>query len=285
MVSEELTMSRKTIAALALTPFAAAAAACGAGLYLVAPGAHTRAAAAPFTRRYFAHRGLYSADQTVPENSLAAFEAACSAGYGIELDIQLSKDGQVVVFHDDDLKRACGVDQKVSALPFDELEALSLFETDQKIPLFTAVLDLVAGRVPLIVELKSQGPKNDELCQKAKDILLGYRGDYCVESFDPRIVRWFRMTAPWVLRGQLACPERSYNADTPRFAAKVFSRCLCNFYGRPQFIAYEVAGKPFPVRLAEAMGAMRICWTSHNKKDCAGNDAVIFEHYTPDQTF
>lgn len=278
-------MRISTIASLVLAPAAAAAAVAGTGIFLTAPGAHTEKAAAPFEGRYFAHRGLFSKDQKVPENSPAAFRAAVEAGYGIELDIQLTKDGQVVVFHDDDLKRACGVDAYVKDKTYEELQEYTLFGSDQKIPLFTEVLGIVSGRSPLIVELKSQGIRNGELCQKAKDILFDYRGDYCIESFDPRIVRWFRTTAPWILRGQLACPERSYNSDTPPIAKKIFSRCLCNFYGRPQFIAYQIAGKPFPVRLAEAMGAMKICWTSHEKKDCAGYDAVIFEHYLPDQTF
>ncbi|MBQ6470090.1 MAG: glycerophosphodiester phosphodiesterase [Lachnospiraceae bacterium] len=273
-------MSKALTKILAALPVAAAAAA-GGSMLMVGPGKYSEKAAAPFRKRCFAHRGLYSEDQSVPENSLEAFGLAVEKEYGIELDIQLSKDGEIIVFHDDDLKRACGVDRPVPELTLAELRELRLFGTDQRIPLFSEVLSLTEGKVPLIVELKTQGPRNEELCLKARDLLLSYRGSYCVESFDPRIVRWFRMNAPWVFRGQLACPKSSYNDDTPPAAKELFSRCLCNFYGRPQFIAYEVGGKPASVRLAEAMGAFRVCWTSHCRADHAGNDAVIFEHYLP----
>ena len=265
---------------LTAIPIAAAAAA-GGSMLLAGPGKYTEKASAPFRNRCFAHRGLYSADQSVPENSLEAFRLALEKGYGIELDIQLSKDGEVVVIHDDDLRRACGVDRPVGELTLKELKELRLFGTDHPIPLFSDVLALVNGSAPLIVELKTQGIRNEELCLKARDMLLAYRGDYCVESFDPRIVRWFRMNAPWIFRGQLACPKSSYNDDTPPAAKEAFSRCLCNFYGRPQFIAYEVGGKPVTVRLAEAMGAFKVCWTSHCRADQVGSDAVIFEHYLP----
>ena len=273
-------MSRTLTKIIAAVPVCAAAAA-GGGMLMVGPGKYTAKAAEPFAHRYFAHRGLYKEDQSVPENSLKAFGLAVEKGYGIELDIQLSKEGEVVVMHDDDLKRACGVDRPVSDLTLAELKELRLFGTEEQIPLFSEVLALVNGAVPLIVELKSQGPRNAELSLKARDMLFAYRGDYCIESFDPRIVRWFRMNAPWIFRGQLACPKESYNDDTPAAAKEIFSRCLCNFYGRPQFIAYEVGRKPGSVRFAEAMGAFRVCWTSHGKYDEKDTDAVIFEHYLP----
>ena len=277
-------MANTLIKAIAAVP-AAAAAACGAGMFLVGPGKYTEKAAEPFRNRYFAHRGLYSADQSVPENSIAAFSLAVEKGYGIELDIQLTKEGEVVIFHDDDMLRACGTEKSVSDFTLEELRAFRLFGTDQQIPLFSEVLDLVAGRVPLIVELKSQGARNAELSLKARDLLFAYPGTYCIESFDPRIVRWFRYNAPWVFRGQLACPQDSYKKGTPRYATELFSRCLCNFYGRPQFIAYELGSKPDTVKLAEAMGAFRVCWTSHNARDRRENDAVIFEHYMPETTY
>ena len=169
---------------LASVPVAAAAIA-GGSMLLVGPGKYTKGAAAPFAGRYFAHRGLFSKDQTVPENSLKAFGLAVEKGYGIELDIQLSKDGEVVVMHDDDLARACGIDRPVAELTLAELKELKLFGTEEKIPLFSEVLELVAGKVPMIVELKSQGPRNAELSLKARDMLYAYGhksgGDYCIE--------------------------------------------------------------------------------------------------------
>ena len=102
----------------------AGAAAVGGFVYLIAPGSIRKKQRAPFQNRNFAHRGLHKRDKSVPENSLAAFERAASYGYGIELDVQLSKDGRVVVFHDDTLNRVCGVDARVDSKTFDELRQI-----------------------------------------------------------------------------------------------------------------------------------------------------------------
>ncbi|MCF0137606.1 MAG: glycerophosphodiester phosphodiesterase [Oscillospiraceae bacterium] len=230
--------------------------------------------------RNFAHRGLHKRDKTVPENSIAAFERAASKGYGIELDVQLSKDGQVVVFHDDTLNRVCGVDSRVDEKTYEELSRLSLCGTGETIPLFSEVLRTVRGRGPLIVELKN-GRSNRELCEKTYELLKGYSGIYCIESFNPLIVRWFRKNAPEVLRGQLACPKEDYGEEVKPATAFVLSRLLLNFLARPQFVAYKIAPKPFTARLCEAMGAMKVCWTSHEWINEKKSDAVIFEFYNP----
>ena len=124
---------------------------------LVAPKRADKSRRAAFRGYAYAHRGLYEADQSVPENSLAAFRRAVEAGYGIELDLQLSADGQVVVFHDDKLLRVCGVDQRVDAYRYEALCEFKLFDSAENIPLFSDVLKIVAGKVPLIVELKAGG--------------------------------------------------------------------------------------------------------------------------------
>ena len=112
--------------------------------FLVAPGTSGPSQRAPFSGRLCAHRGLYQKDQTIPENSLPAFAAAREHGYGVELDVQLSKDGDVVVFHDDDLKRVCGVEARVDALTTQELFALRLFASDERMPLFVEVMEALA---------------------------------------------------------------------------------------------------------------------------------------------
>ena len=127
------------------------AAAAALPLFLLAPGRATKRQKAPFMGRNFAHRGLHSRDMSVPENSLEAFRLAAKAGYGIELDVQLSRDGQVVVFHDDTLDRVCGVHARVDEKSYDELRALGLCGTNNRIPLFSEVLDVIKGRGPLIV--------------------------------------------------------------------------------------------------------------------------------------
>lgn len=234
-----------------------------------------------FNHRNVAHRGLHTQDKTVPENSLAAFAAACEKGYGIELDIQLTADGQVVVFHDDTLKRVCGVDARVDEKTWQQLQALRLHETQERIPLFSEVLALVAGRVPLVVELK-MGKRNAELCGKAWQLLSRYKGIYCIESFDPRIVYWWRKNHPIVLRGQLSAPASSLQSGISGFAvANLLTNCLA----RPHFIAYEYKPAPLLARLARKR-AMCVTWTIRPDSDIAGaqaaNNVVIFEYYLPE---
>ncbi len=256
----------------------------GIPLAMLAPGRATKRQRAPFQNMNFAHRGLHSRDMRVPENSLAAFELAAAAGYGIELDVQLSRDGQVVVFHDDTLERVCGVSARVDELSLDELRELRLCGTDERIPLLSEVLATVRGRGPLIVELKT-GRRNRELCEKTYALLSDYRGDVCIESFDPTIVAWFRFHGRDLVRGQLAQPAVRYGGSASRAAAFLLSRGFTNFLCRPQFIAYRIGFKPLPIRLAERLGAMRFAWTSHEPRNEARNDAVIFEFYKPRQRF
>ncbi len=250
-------------------------------LFLVKPGVSSPAQRAPFQNRSFAHRGLHSQDRSIPENSLPAFEAAAQRGLGIELDVQLSQDGQVVVFHDDTLDRVTGVQGRVDAWPLEQLQTMRLCGTESTIPLFSQVLELVAGRGPLIVELKT-GPRNEELCQKTLALVRQYEGEFCIESFDPTIVAWFKRNAPDILRGQLSDAQRNL---TVLNTAKGFllSRCLGNFLARPQFIAWGPGPKNLLVRLAEGLGAMKVRWTIRPQDDPEGlaqqADALIFEFY------
>ena len=250
-------------------------------LWLLAPGRASRRQRAPFQGRNFAHRGLHSRDRQVPENSLEAFRLAAKAGYGIELDVQLSRDGQVVVFHDDTLDRVCGVPGRVDSMSYAQLSQLRLCGTEQGIPLLSEVLATVRGRGPLIVELKS-GLHNRALCEKTYALLEDYRGEVCVESFNPFIVAWFRFHGRDLLRGQLAMPRRDYlSAGQSAFWAVMLSNTLLNFWARPQFIAYKIGRRPPTARLAELLGAMKVGWVSHEPRNEKGRDAVIFEFYKP----
>lgn len=257
-------------------------------LALIMPARSTKAQRAPFSGRTYAHRGLFSADQSVPENSLPAFRAAVEADYGVELDVQLTRDKQVVVFHDDDLKRACGMPARVDAYSYEELQTLSLFGTTEKIPLFTDVLKTIDGKIPMIVELKSGGDWK-ALCPKTLELLQAYKGDYCVESFHPSLVRWFYLNAPGILRGQLSEAARYSRKGLPLYQAIMMSRLFTNILTHPHFIAYRVGPKCLSVRISEALGAMRVCWTARPTDDHAKltrhNDAIIFEHYRPESRF
>ena len=251
-------------------------------LFLITPGHASAAKKEAFIGRNFAHRGLYEKDQSIPENSLPAFKRAVEAGYGMELDVQLSRDGQVVVFHDDDLKRVCGVDKDVDALTLDELKALSLCGTKEQIPLFTEVLKVVNGQTPMIVELKN-GRRNRELCQKTLEILNGYNGKYCVESFNPFITAWFRFHAPHILRGFLCQLPEVYVKDGLRpVIGGMLGRAFFNFAARPEFIAHKIGKKTLFVRIAEKLGAIKVAWTSHDTDTEKDYDIVIFEHYRPE---
>ena len=275
----------KEIAGATLKGAVIGGAAAGASLFLLAPGTSSRRQREPFMGTNVAHRGLHSRDKSVPENSLEAFRLAAEAGYGIELDVQFSKDKQVVVFHDDTLDRVCGVHARVDELTYDELKELRLCGSDQIIPLFTEVLGVIRGRSPIICELKN-GRNNRELCEKTYEIISGYRGDICVESFNPMIVTWFRFHAKDLLRGQLAQPTRFYDAETMSAPlAYALGHTLFNCLARPQFIAYRIGFRPLSVRMSELLGAMRVGWTSHEPRNEAGRDTVIFEFYRPKVKF
>ena len=255
-------------------------------IYSVAPGKmppEAKKMSEAFYGLYCAHRGLYSEDQRVPENSLPAFDAARAAGYGVELDVQLSSDGYVVVFHDDDLKRVCGIDKPVNSLDWKSLSALTLFDSRERIPLFSEVLALL-GDSPVIVELKPAGANNAALCQKMLDILRTQGRYWCVESFDPRIVAWFRKNAPDVLRGQLSDLPRKFNTQAKAMSF-MLGNLLVNFISRPHFVAYSVDPRPLAVRLCMAMKPISVIWTVHADHDIAKyereNETMIFEHFTP----
>ena len=256
-------------------------------LFLVQPGRVSPQQEKPFRGRCYAHRGLYQKDQSIPENSLAAFAAAAEAGYGMELDVQLSKDGAVVVFHDDTLNRVTGIKGRVDEYTLEQLQKMPLCGTEHTMPLFKDVLACVAGRTPLIVELKS-GRRNRELCQKTLALLREYEGVFCVESFDPVIVGWFKRNAPDILRGQLADSYKGYPHNPLAF---LLSRCMGNWVSRPQFIAWGPRKKNVLVKLAESFGPMKVFWTAHDDEIHPHEelkqeyDAIIFEHYTPDTQY
>ena len=153
---------------------------------------------------------------------------------------------------------------------------------EETIPLFTEVLDVLSkGAGPVIVELKS-GKRNDELCEKTRELLRGYPGIYCVESFDPGIVNWFRKNAPEIIRGQLAMPASHYAAGTNPLLARLLAGCRFSVLNRPDFIAYQVGPRPDRMLRMRQKGVLLIGWTSHDyKKDAKENDGVIFESCTP----
>lgn len=250
-------------------------------VFMTLPGESSIEQRAPFWGANCAHRGLHSRDGQIPENSLAAFTGAVEKGYAIEMDLRLTKDKQVVVFHDDDLMRMCSKEGRVDSFTFSELRELRLNGTIHFIPLLSEVLKTVSMDVPLILELKPC-PNYKELCEAAWAILRLYDGDICIESFDPRIVRWFKKNAPGLLRGQLSALPSTLGRTPQAFAVGLG---LCNFIGRPHFVAYQICKKPLSIRFADLF-AMRISWTCRSEQSAFDaeqhSDAVIFEHYEPE---
>src|SRR4051794_26055161 len=139
-------------------------------------------------RTPIAHRGLHAAHEGRPENSLAAFARCCALGFPAELDVRLARDGEVVVFHDRALKRLTGAAGRVEERDAAELRALRLLGTDERVPLLAEVLELVGGRVPLLVELKSGAPAAT-LERAVLRVLDGYPGEVAIQSFKLRTVR------------------------------------------------------------------------------------------------
>ncbi len=207
----------------------------------------------------YAHRGLHGGG--VPENSLQAFSLACESGYGIELDVQLSRDGEVMVFHDYTLSRMTADDRKLADLTAAELSALRLAGTDEHIPTFAEVLALVDGRVPLLVELKGEST-DAALCPRVAALLRAYRGAYCIESFNPLLLRSMKQQLPGAYCGLLytnVIRDKNKTSALNGALTAMALNCLC----KPHFISYnEIDRRSLPVRLATGLyRAPKFVWT------------------------
>ena len=257
--------------------------------FLIAPRKAGAEQKAPFMGLMAAHRGLYEKDQSVPENSLEAFRRAAEIGYGVELDVQLSKDGAVVVFHDDTVDRMTPEKGRVDCFTLEQLQAMPLMGTEHRMPLFTDVMAVLDTKSPTIVELKST-PNYPELCEKTLAILRTLKGPYCVESFDPRIVHWFYKNAPDIMRGQLTEAFRYWHKKGDPLWKAVMMHTLCvNFLTHPQFIAFGKGRRPLCWFLGKLVGTMHVYWTERPDSDHAllaeQYDCRIFEHYRPETRY
>lgn len=254
-------------------------------LLMIMPRMSGKPDVTPFLKWLYAHRGLHDNSTDAPENSMRAFGKAVEAGFGIELDVQLSKDGVPVVFHDDTLRRICGVEGRVCERTFEELKQLSLCGTDQKIPRFADVLELVNGNVPLIVEIKIES-KDMSVCAAADKLLSEYKGMYCIESFNPLAVLWYRRNRKNVVRGQLAdafCRE----GERTGLLYFLLQNLLFNWLAKPDFVAYN---KKYPGMLSrrlcrELYRNTAVAWTikSNEELDAAKKcfDIYIFDSFVP----
>ena len=250
-------------------------------LYLIMPSFKRHKELKKLEGKYISHRGLHNLKEGIPENSLKAFEKSAIKGYPIELDIRLTKDGEVVVFHDSSLERACGVNKSVYDLTLNELKEYTLFGTQEKIPTFKEVLDAVDCRVPFLVELKDDVYSPELLVVKTQEILHDYKGDYFVQSFNPKIIEVYKKRYPDLCRGQLSTAY--YNE---KFILRLLGSLLINFISRPHFVSYEHfhKGNVF-LNIAKLLGAFPICWTLKSQEDLDKAKpyfkAYIFEDFIP----
>lgn len=191
---------------------------------------------------YIAHRGLHDNEKGIPENSIKAFKEAVKRNIPIELDVHLLKDGNIVVFHDDNLSRMTGYNKMIKDCTYEEISGLRLLDTDEKIPLFEEVLQVIDGKVLMDIELKhdaERGKLETRLCS----ILDNYEGKFIVKSFSPYIVKWFKKNRPEYIRGQLATDYKN-EKKLGIIKRLIAQNMLYNVITKPDFIAYDLKALP-----------------------------------------
>lgn len=234
-------------------------------LFLVAPRMINKPDHSALYGVHYAHRGLFDNEAEAPENSLRAIRRAVEAGYGIEFDVQLSKDNVPVVFHDASLKRMCGVDGKVWEYTLEELQKMKLANSKETIPTFEQVLKVVGGKVPLIIEYKMDRA-DTKVCELGNAILEKYEGPYCIESFHPFAVQWYRKHRPDVIRGQLS--ENYRRNGKKQISLWMMTYLLTNFLTRPDFIAYcHKDANNISRRVCRKLGALSVTWTIKSREE------------------
>lgn len=222
-----------------------------------------------------AHRGLHG--ENVGENTLTAYQKAIDNGYPIEMDVQLTKDGVPVCFHDDNLVRVTGENALIWDKTYEEIKNLKINGTHDGIPTFVQFLKFVNGKVPLLIEIKKQRTGKEGIEQKVIDALKDYKGEFVIQSFDPRVMARVKKINPDIIRGQLG--GGAQKGVMPYFQYIVVNRLLLNFLSKPDFINYEMHSAPLKSKLPV------IYWTvrteeQKNKLESLGVN-FVFESVTP----
>ena len=226
-----------------------------------------------------AHRGLH--DDKVPENSLAAFEAAIEAGFSIEIDVQLTKDKVPVVYHDDFFNRLTGLEKRVTRSKHEAVSGLKLAGTNEDVPTFREVLDFVDGRVPMLIEIKkNKGSRGIE--RIVLDALRDYKGEYAIQSFHPVAIRKVRKIDPSICCGLLSSTLSDMKMMFLKKAAVKNARLF--FMAKPDFVSFEINSFPNDrvKRFREELELPVIGWTIRTKEDIERAieycDGIIFEN-------
>lgn len=211
-----------------------------------------------------AHRGYHNKDAGIPENSKVAFKRAVENNYIIELDVHILKDNKIIVFHDDNTSRMTGINKNLRDCTYEEIKKLKLNNTNYTIPLFEEVLKEVDGKVPIIIELKTDN-KVGKLESELVKILKTYNGKFVVKSFNPLSVYWFKKHAPNIIRGQLA--SNFPNDKMSSLRRFILKNLYLNFINKPDFVSYDIGA--LPNKRVEKYRKKHIVlgWTVRNKKD------------------
>ena len=230
-----------------------------------------------FKNRFIAHRGLHK-NKMIPENSMLAFKAAIEKNYAIEFDINITKDNQIVVFHDDDLNRLCNKKENIEDVSYDFLKDLNLYESNEKIPLLKELLDEVAGKIPLIIEIKKH--KNIGLLENILlEMLKEYKGEYFICSFEKDILLWLEKNKPKEIKGLIfgSLPIKFKKYEKIAFLYKYFK-------SKADFISLEdklIDSSIYDFCKKKELDI--VVWTIKDKKSFQNIDkkvsAVIFENF------
>lgn len=253
-------------------------------LFLIFPSARKHPHKNRYRNLFVAHRGLHNIKKGVPENSLAAFKSAIENGFALEIDIHVTKDNKIVIFHDDDLKRVCNNEGVVEQMTFDELSDFNLLGTDYKIPLLEELLEICDENSLLVIEYKC-GPKNyKRLCENADKVLSSYNVPYIMQSFNPLALMWYKNNRKDIFRGQLA--SNFFKEGRKNLVEIICGFLLLNFLSRPDFISYDIKyPNTLSRRIAVGFGATSAGWTITSQKqldNCKNdNNIYIFENFIP----
>lgn len=241
------------------------------------------------TARPIAHRGLHDASAGVIENTATAFSAAIAGGYGIECDLQVSADGEAMVYHDHALGRLTEASGTLASLSAAAIRAARFKQTDDPVLSLNDLCELVSGRVPLLIEMKSRFDGDLRLAARAAAVLARYRGPAALMSFDPAPIASLRASAPAIVRGIVA--ERRYTHPDWAAASRLQKLWLAHLLHapstRPHFVAYAVKDLPAPGPwVARNMfGLPLLTWTIRDDADreAAAHwaDQMIFEGFRP----
>ncbi len=236
----------------------------------------------------YAHRGFHDKPE-IPENSMPAFRRAIEHGFGAELDVHLIKDGSLVVAHDSSLKRCMGEDGIIEDLTLEEVKKLRLEGTDNQVPTFDEVLELFENSsLPLLIELKHYGANHYALSKAACERLDSYKGAFCIESFDPRVVMDVKRLRPDIIRGQLAQDFVKNGEDIPVWQRFLLTDLFFNFLSKPHFISYKFEDRDNAInQRCISKGLLQFNWTICSKEDLLTVEKEggipIFERFNPNE--